>query len=597
MLRHIVLPLAIAAALPAAAHAAERIILVGDSTVASGGGYGDYLCRRQRPDTVCLNLAKNGRSSGSYRAEGRWDAVLAHLRDSAGFGKTYVLVQFGHNDQPGKPGRSTDLVHEYPANLARYVADVKAAGGVPVLVTSLTRRSFRNGYVWNDLAPWAAAVRETAQREGAAVLDLNALSLAAVQAMGPAAADTLAQPKGAGFDYTHLGPKGGRFFGDMAARELVRLFPALGPLTDPADTSCQAAREHAPADGWAGMAGGTQGGASAAASAVHTVGTRGELLAALAARPAAAAPGEARIVQVRGTIDMADGAKPGVVRLPSRTTLIGLGEDAGFVNASIVVANASQVIIRNLSISNPCDPEPKWDPQDGANGNWNSQYDGISVTGSHHVWIDHNSFTDAPRTDGQSPKENGMPKQCHDGALDITSASDFVTVSNNHFALHEKNTLVGGSDHASGDEGHLRVTFSNNFFEYVTARAPRVRFGQVHLFNNYHKGSRKHAEYAHEYSVGIARQARVIIDANAYDIEDARGCGDVLRNPGKSDPGAVRDQGSTLNGKPMAECGFPADVGWSVPYAFTALPASDVQANIMSNAGAGRLRQLRPLSR
>ncbi|WP_426319157.1 GDSL-type esterase/lipase family protein [Pseudoduganella sp. R-43] len=589
MLRHILLSLACVASLPA--FAADRIILVGDSTVASGGGYGDYLCRRQRPDTTCLNLAKNGRSSSSFRAEGRWDEAQALLRNGAGFRNTYVLMQFGHNDQPGKPGRSTDLVTEYPANLARYVADVKAGGGVPVLVTSLTRRSFRNGYVWNDLAPWATAAREVAQREGVAVLDLNALSLAAVQAMGPAEADTLAQPKGAGFDYTHLGPKGGRFFGDMAARELLRLFPALRPLADPDDTSRQAAREHAPADGWAGEQGGTRGGAAASAGHVHTVSTPAEL------KTAVAGTADARIIQVRGTLDMADGAKVGVVRLPSNTTLIGLGEDAGFVNASLIVGNVSQVIIRNLSISNPCDPDPKWDPQDGAKGNWNSLYDGITVTGSHHVWIDHNSFTDAPRTDGQSPKENGMLKQCHDGGLDITSASDFVTVSYNHFALHEKNTLVGASDRATSDEGHLRVTFSNNFFEQVTARTPRVRFGQVHLFNNYHKGSRKHAEYPHEYSVGIARQARVIIDANAYDIEGARGCGDVLHNPGKSEAGAVLDHGSLLNGKALADCGFATDVGWSVPYAFRALPAADVQPNVMTNAGAGHLGKLQPASR
>jgi pectate lyase/lysophospholipase L1-like esterase len=589
MLRHILLSLALAATLPA--HAADRIILVGDSTVASGGGYGDYLCRRQRPDTACLNLAKNGRSSGSFRAEGRWDEVQALLRDGSGFRKTYVLMQFGHNDQPGKPGRSTDLVTEYPANMARYVADVKAAGGVPVIVTSLTRRSFRNGYVWNDLAPWATAARDVAQREGVAVLDLNALSLAAVQAMGPAEADTLAQAKGAGFDYTHLGPKGGRFFGDMAARELLRLFPALGPLTDPAETSRQAARERAPADGWAGEQGGTHGGAAASPANVHTVTTPAEL------RAAVAASADARIIQVRGTLDMADGAKVGVVRLPSNTTLIGLGEDAGFVNTSLVAGNVSQVIIRNLSISNPCDPEPKWDPQDGPHGNWNSLYDGITVTGSHHVWIDHNSFTDAPRTDGQSPKENGMLKQCHDGALDITSGSDFVTVSYNHFALHEKNTLVGSSDRATGDDGHLRVTFSNNFFDNVSARTPRVRFGQVHLFNNFHKGSRKHAEYAHEYSIGIAKQAHIIVDANAYDIEGAGSCGDVMKNPGKSEPGAVLDRGSQLNGKPLAECAFSPDVGWSVPYAFTALPARDVQANIMTNAGAGHLGYLPYLRR
>ena len=592
MLRHILFSLACTAAIAPAA-AADRIILVGDSTVASGGGYGDYLCRRQRAETSCINLAKNGRSSGSFRTEGRWDDVQALLRDGAGaIRKTYVLMQFGHNDQPGKPGRSTDLVREYPANMARYAAEVRALGGVPVLVTSLTRRSFRNGYVWNDLAPWASAMREVARQEGAALLDLNALSLAAVQAMGPAEADTLAAPKGAGFDYTHLGPKGGRYFGNMVARELVRLFPALGPLTDPADTSRRMMREHAPADGWAGMEGGTQGGAGAAPNAVHTVGTRAELLAALAP----ATPG-ARIVQVRGTIDMADGVKPGVVKLPSNTTLIGLGEDAGFVNASLVVSKASQVIIRNLAISNPCDPEPKWDPQDGAKGNWNSQYDGISVIGSHHVWIDHNSFTDAPRTDGQAPKENGMLKQCHDGALDITSGSDFVTVSYNHFALHEKNSLVGGSDRATGDEGRLRVTFANNFFDHVTARAPRVRYGQVHLLNNFHKGSRKHAEYAHGYSVGVARQARIIIDANAYDIHDARGCGDALRNPGNSDAGAALDRGSILNGKALAGCDLSADVGWTVPYAFTALPAGEAQANVMTNAGAGRLGRLAHLKR
>lgn len=590
MLRRVLLSLACLTALPLA-HAADRIILTGDSTVASGGGYGDYLCRRQRADTSCLNLAKNGRSSGSFRAEGRWDDVLELLRNGAGFRTTYVLMQFGHNDQPGKPGRSTDLVQEYPANLARYVAEVKAAGGVPVLVTSLTRRSFRNGYVWNDLAPWAAAARAVATREGAALLDLNALSLAAVQAMGPEQADTLAAPKGAGFDYTHLGPKGGRFFGDMAARELLRLFPALGPLTDPVETSRRMAREHAPADGWAGMEGGTRGGADAAPSAVHTVATREQLLAALKGQDAA------RIIQVRGTIDMADGAKPGVVRLPSHTTLMGLGENAGFVNASLLVSNVRQVIIRNLSISNPCDPEPKWDPQDGASGNWNSVYDGISVVGSHHVWIDHNSFTDAPSTDGRAPKENGKLKQCHDGALDITGGSDFVTVSNNHFALHEKNTLVGGSDDATGDIGRLRVTFANNFFDHVTARAPRVRFGQVHLLNNFHKGSRKHAEYAHEYSVGIAKQARVIVDGNAYDIEGARGCKDAMRDPGKADGGAVLDRGSLLNGKPLADCEFPSGVGWSVPYSFTALPAGDVQANVMTNAGAGRLGRLDYLRR
>ncbi|MGI4717762.1 MAG: rhamnogalacturonan acetylesterase [Janthinobacterium lividum] len=212
------------------AHAAptlpDRVILVGDSTMASTTGYGDALCARFTPETACLNLARGGRSSGSFRAEGRWDEVTRLLGDGAGFRTTYVLIQFGHNDQPGKPGRSTDFVTEFPANMQRYVEEARAAGAVPVLVTPLTRRSFKEGYVHNDLAPWAGAVREIARATRTPLVDLNALSLAAVQAMGPQEADKLART-GANFDYTHLGPAGAERFAGIMAQELARKVPAL----------------------------------------------------------------------------------------------------------------------------------------------------------------------------------------------------------------------------------------------------------------------------------------------------------------------------------------------------------------------------------
>jgi len=137
-----------------------------------------------------------------------------------------VLIQFGHNDQPGKPGRSTDYVTEFPANMQRYVEEARSLGGQPVLVTPLTRRSFRNGYVHNDLAPWAGAVRAIARNTKTPLVDLNALSLAAVQAMGPKEADTLART-GENFDYTHLGPLGAERFSGIMAKELVRKVPAL----------------------------------------------------------------------------------------------------------------------------------------------------------------------------------------------------------------------------------------------------------------------------------------------------------------------------------------------------------------------------------
>lgn len=204
-----------------------RIVLVGDSTMASSTGYGDALCARLTPDTACINLARGGRSSSSFRAEGRWDEVQSLLRAGGDFKATYILIQFGHNDQPGKPGRSTDYVHEFPANMRRYVEQARAAGGIPVLVTPLSRRSFRGEWVHDDLAPWSAAVRQAARATQAPLVDLNALSLADVQAMGPRRADALARA-GANFDHTHVGPAGAEHYAGMMADALRRNVPAIG---------------------------------------------------------------------------------------------------------------------------------------------------------------------------------------------------------------------------------------------------------------------------------------------------------------------------------------------------------------------------------
>jgi lysophospholipase L1-like esterase len=212
-----------------------RVILVGDSTIASGNGYGDALCARFVPEVTCLNLAANGRSSKSFRAEGRWDKVRDLLRDKGNFKASYVLVQFGHNDQPGKKN-ATDLVTEFPANMARYAAEVRELGGTPVLVTPLTRRTFQGPNLRDNLGPWASGTRQAAAREHVALLELNADSADAVQKMGSQEADTMAvepaPPPGGkknGFDWTHLGPKGARYFSGIVENELKQAVPALAP--------------------------------------------------------------------------------------------------------------------------------------------------------------------------------------------------------------------------------------------------------------------------------------------------------------------------------------------------------------------------------
>ncbi len=165
-----------------------RIILVGDSTMAVNNGWGPGFCADVVREVTCVNMAKNGRSSGSYRAEGSWANVMEALKHNQDYKTTYVLIQFGHNDQPGKPGRSTDLATEFPANMKQYVQEVTAAGGTPVLVTPLTRRTFKDGKLVDGLGPWADAVKQVAATMRVRLLDLHGDSIAAVQKMGPAEA-------------------------------------------------------------------------------------------------------------------------------------------------------------------------------------------------------------------------------------------------------------------------------------------------------------------------------------------------------------------------------------------------------------------------
>ncbi|MBS1856075.1 MAG: rhamnogalacturonan acetylesterase [Acidobacteria bacterium] len=252
-MKNLILTLLLACCATAQTAPPVRIILVGDSTMAVRSGYGPGFCALVTPEVTCLNMAEGGRSTSSYRAEGSWAQVMEKLKDGGSYSGTWVLIQFGHNDQPGKPGRSTILATEFPANLRRYVEEVKGAGAHPVLVTPLTRRSFRAGKLQDTLAPWAEAARKVAAETATPLLDLHTESMAAVEKMGPIEANSLAMapppesvmegalegnspaaPKPAVanpgepvFDYTHLGAKGADYFGRMVARELAAAVPKL----------------------------------------------------------------------------------------------------------------------------------------------------------------------------------------------------------------------------------------------------------------------------------------------------------------------------------------------------------------------------------
>jgi pectate lyase len=339
-------------------------------------------------------------------------------------------------------------------------------------------------------------------------------------------------------------------------------------------------RETLPAnDGWAASAPGTTGGSAAVPAQVYVVANRQELVAALNngvyPPPSTTPSNEPKIIYVDGTIDanvndldepltctdyqaggftieaflaqydpngpwgrvnpsgpleMARLASVALqqarvrIRVGSNTTIVGLRRNATIRGAWLdirgtagVAGSRTNIIIRNLTFQDTFDCFPAWAPNDGALGNWNAQYDSISLRDSDHVWIDHNTFEDVTTADATLPVYFGRIFQVHDGLLDITNASDLVTVSWNKFLNHDKNMLIGSSDNAPADVGKLRVTLHHNLFAGIGQRAPRVRYGQVHLYNNLY---RIHDLPTYGYSWGVGIQSAIYAENNYFDTDD-----------------------------------------------------------------------------
>lgn len=218
-------------------------------------------------------------------------------------------------------------------------------------------------------------------------------------------------------------------------------------------------------EGFASLNGGVTGGEG---GPVVTVTNEEELKAAVDG------VNTATIILVKGTINVS-----GEISARGNKTIVGLGTDARIEGGGFGWNTKSNVIVQNITFEDASDDLLKINNK------------------SKNFWIDHCTFSDGDGTYAGS----------HDGMLDVTRGSEFVTISYCKFFNHDKNILIGHSDSESGDV-IMKVTLHHNWFDKTIQRNPRVRFATVHCYNNYYVGNSI-------YSVASAINAKVLVE-NCY---------------------------------------------------------------------------------
>ncbi len=157
----------------------------------------------------------------------------------------------------------------------------------------------------------------------------------------------------------------------------------------------------------------------------------------------------------------------------------------GFVmdRIGMFLVRSSNIIIRNINFQQP---------------KANNGADAVSMQEADGVWVDHCTFTSLNQT-----------KDYEDGSTDVTHGSKGVTVSWCRYIKTQKSCLVGHSNSQTSDT-QITATFHHNWFDGSSSRHPRVRFGNVHVYNNLFDGCTT-------YGVGSAYGAKVLVEYNYFD--------------------------------------------------------------------------------
>ena len=209
--------------------AKPSLYIIGDSTVRNSTegqtGWGDPLVNEFDPAKITVvNRAIGGRSSRTFLNEGRWDAVMAHLKPG-----DFLLMQFGHNDGgksndercrasiKGNSGETEDIisvtdqqpetVRSYGWYLRKYISEAKAKGVTPIVVSLIPRNIWKDGKIGRSDKDYALWAKQAADQEQALFIDFNSLLADQYESFGQEKTATLF----AGTDHTHTCAAGAAF--------------------------------------------------------------------------------------------------------------------------------------------------------------------------------------------------------------------------------------------------------------------------------------------------------------------------------------------------------------------------------------------------
>lgn len=221
-----------------------RVFVVGDSTASAYEprryprmGWAQVLDAYYDQRVSIYDLAKSGRSTKSYIAEGFFDGMAAHLGKG-----DLLLIQFGHNDSKvSAPERYAPSDGLYRDLLKRYIATAKEKGAKPILLTSVVRRVWKDGVFTPTLTEYVDAMKAVAAETETPLIDMNGLTRALVEQHGEEGSKELYLHLDAGTtplsqtgpvkDDTHFSEKGALLVAKLAADALDKL--GLAPYRKP----------------------------------------------------------------------------------------------------------------------------------------------------------------------------------------------------------------------------------------------------------------------------------------------------------------------------------------------------------------------------